>query len=388
MIVIKQKQDCCGCCACAQACPKQAIFMKSDEEGFSYPSIDLAKCIDCGICEKVCPEIQSSPVSNITNIFACYRLDFEKRLKSQSGGIFALLAETILKQGGIVYGAAFDDDWNLRHICVKDEKELLALQRSKYMQSDIDKIFFSVQHELSSGKRVLFSGTPCQIQGLKKFLRKDYDKLITIDLICHGVASPKVWNQYLVEYLKGNRLVDFTVKDKIKKNAVVIRTDNGKENVEPYEQNAFTRGFCNNLFLRPSCHKCSFKGVERCSDITLGDFWGIERFYPEFADKYGISAALIHTEIGKNLFSSVEKSIKSIECTTEMLLNENPCVICSSKKNDNRDLFFKLWNQAGVIKSVKKILKPTLKEQIDNNFDKITESIRCFVYIIKRRMLK
>ena len=202
MINIKDKSKCCGCSGCMNICPKNAIIMKEDKNGFKYPIVDKEKCINCGLCEKVCPILNNKKEQQKEiKAYACYNKNIEERLKSSSGGIFILLAKEILKRNGIVFGAAFDENFNVKHISIDNEKDIEKLMGSKYVQSNMGKVYKEVKEFLENGKYILFSGTPCQIEGLKKFLKKDYDKLYTQDIICHGVPSPKIWQMYL-EYQK------------------------------------------------------------------------------------------------------------------------------------------------------------------------------------------
>lgn len=365
MIQIKEKGNCCGCQACFNACPRGAITMQEDAEGFLYPHVDQSECVNCGLCERVCPEM--SPQENAdtdTKVFACYRTEYEKRLQSQSGGIFALLAEKVIEEGGVVFGAAFDGSWKLCHKGADDFEDLRSLLGSKYVQSDIGRTFEMTKEKLKSGNTVLFSGTPCQIQGLRKYLGKDYDNLIAVDLICHGVPSPKVWKSYLEEYGGDDKLIDFVQKDKTKHNASVYTFAKRGAAVSGYDENPFTKGFNQNLYLRPSCYQCSFKGIERCSDITLGDFWGLESFHPEFGDAYGISAVITHTEKGLALFRQVMDKTACIECGKDMLIPGNPCLVSSVQPTDKRQAFFEMWEEKGTTATIRELTKPTLSQRI------------------------
>lgn len=386
MIEIKEKADCCGCYGCEQACPTNAIIMLRDAEGFAYPKVEASKCIGCGKCEKVCPILQPAEVSLKTDIFAAYRTDFDKRLKSQSGGIFAVLAEHVLQQNGIVCGAAFDDDWKLCHSFAQNERELAALLGSKYVQSEIGNAFAETKQYLEQGRMVLFSGTPCQVQGLKKFLGKEYDNLFTVDLICHGVPSPGVWEKYLKEFLACQKMDRFVQKNKQKNNSIEYHLNNGKVLEESYEENPYSKAFCKNLFLRPSCSACRFKGVERCSDISLGDFWGLEKHCPDFWDKYGISAVLLHTEKGNCLFDAVKHELKLRAATTEMLLEQNPCVMESVAASDRRDVFFSKWNSNGVIRTIEEIYYQPAWQRFRIHIQKKWEYLKELGRAVKRRL--
>lgn len=385
MINITDKSNCCGCHSCFNACPCDAITMREDSEGFLYPHVDQEKCIDCRLCENVCPELSPQEISDVdTKVYACYRSDIKKRLQSQSGGIFALLAEYTLDHDGVVFGAAFDDTWTLIHRSVDNQKDLLNLLGSKYVQSKIGYAYCCAEDYLKQGNRVLFSGTPCQIQGLKKYLQEPYENLITVDLICHGVPSPKVWKKYLNEFSRGDRLIDFVQKDKKKKNASVYTFQNKGELVSEYDKNPYIKGFNQNLYLRPSCHECSFKGVERCSDLTLGDFWGLENYHPEFVDAYGISAVIIHTPKGKKAFEGIKQDCVYIECDTEMLIPGNPCLITSSPLTDKRKAFFDNWNNKGIITTIQLLTKTTIFHKIH----KLINPLKWYAVAVVNRVRK
>ena len=388
MIEINQKQSCCGCSACEQICPKKAILMTEDDEGFFYPTVNSDFCVKCDLCETVCPENKSIPVSENSVVFACYRSDFKKRLQSQSGGIFAVLAEYFLDCNGVVFGAKFNEDWSVGHTFVENRTDLQGLLGSKYIQSKIDNSYIDAKRFLENGRKVLFSGTPCQIQGLKKFLHKDYSNLITVDLICHGVPSNAIWHEYLTEFLGSNKLKKYIQKDKSYNNSISFHLENEEKIVQKYDDNVFIKGFNKNLYLRPSCYDCSFKGVERCSDITIGDFWGIEQHYPEFADQFGISAVIIHTNAGKEMFNKVRDDIKTIKASAEVLISNNPCLISSSVYNEKREEFFAKKNEYGIIKTVIELTKPTNAEKREQSLQKFKYQTRSFLGRIKRSIIK
>ena len=386
MIEIKKKQDCCGCYGCMQACPTKAITMCQDNEGFVYPKVDRLKCINCGKCERVCPVVHPVEVFKESSVYAAYRTDFTKRLKSQSGGLYAVLAESIMQRNGVVCGAAFDENWELHHCFAENEQELQAQLGSKYVQSEIGYTFIRTREYLNQGKLVLFSGTPCQIQGLKRFIGKEYENLYTVDLICHGVPSPGVWEKYLQEFLHGRELHRFVQKNKQKKNRIEYHLKNGKVLKDTYEDNPYSKAFYKNLFLRPSCHECRFKGVDRCSDITIGDFWGLEKFHPDFGDKFGVSAALIHTPKGKELFDDVASDLKVLEATSEMLLVENPCVVESSIASEKRKLFFDSWKDDGVIRTIDQIYHQTEFERLSIWANKKGAYLMELIRAVRRRI--
>lgn len=387
MIEIRNKENCCGCQACFQKCPVHAISMGVDEEGFWYPHINLESCIDCGICERVCPQVKQYNTSEPTEIWGCYRKNLSKRMKSASGGVFAALAETVLKCGGVVFGAAFNDEWELKHRYVEKADGLEYLLGSKYVQSDIDNTYVQAKEFLRSGRVVLFSGTPCQIQGLKKYLDRDYDNLLTVDLICHGVPSPEVWSDYITEIARGSKLIAFSPRDKTKgiNNApLVFSFDNGRIIKQLYDRNPYMRGFNQSLYLRPSCYACKFKGINRCSDLTIGDFWGYDSYFPSFGDHYGISVAMVHNEKGKRWFNAIEDEFEMIAAKVEQILPQNPSLIKTVPRQPERDVFFDRWKQQGVSRTVKQILRLTLRQRVD----KALKPVKYYIWLVKRKLRK
>lgn len=386
MIEIKDKSKCCGCFGCEQICPKAAITMKNDREGFWYPDIDIKKCINCGLCDSVCPQLHPEKVSESTQVFAAYRKDFEKRLKSASGGIFAVIAEQVIKEGGSVFGAAFNKNFELNHIEVNRIENLYALQGSKYVQSRLSDSYSVVKERLNSGIKVLFSGTPCQVSGLKKFLNKEYENLLTMDLVCHGVPSPKVWKKYISELGNGENLISFTQRAKengISKSYLEFEFSDGKVLKQGYNENIFMKGFNQNLFLRPSCYDCGFKGTDRCSDITIGDFWGFEKFHPEFFDDFGISLVMVHSNKGMKALNDASDSLMIMKSTSEEATNENLCITSPVAMNKKRDAFFESIENNSVIKSIKKY---TTKASFKSIFWKVYDSLVAPLWKIKNKV--
>lgn len=338
MIRILDKVKCCGCEACVQVCPKHCIAFEQDSEGFRYPLVDETKCIDCGLCEKVCPVLNINEARKPLSSYAALNENEEERLKSSSGGIFILLAKRTIAEGGVVFGAKFDEHWNVVHAFAENETDLIAFMGSKYVQSRIGDTFFQAKNYLNGGRRVLYSGTPCQIAGLKKFLRKEYDNLLTVDVICHGVPSPSVWQHYLEEIKQNARKGENSVSPPLKplvsgcdtligKNSVTIEsisfrdkrlgwkkysfaltlakaTADGKPNIVSlshiHKEDPYFLGFNNyNLYLRPSCYRCPVRDLRSGSDITLADFWGIETLLPELNDDKGVSVVMTNTVKGQ-----------------------------------------------------------------------------------------
>lgn len=386
MINIQEKSKCCGCSACKNICPKDCISMISDNEGFLYPQVDTSKCVDCHLCEKVCPVLNSNHKLDERTAYACYNNDETIRLQSSSGGIFTLLAETILSQGGVVFGASFDENFNVVHTQVDNIENLSKLRGSKYVQSDINTTYKQAKDYLNQGRKVLFSGTPCQINGLSNYLQKSYDNLLLVDFICHGTPSPLVWNKYKnfkSKEFSNNSIneISFRCKNKgWKKYSVLINFDDNKKYCVNAFNDGFIKGFLSDLYLRPSCYKCTSRGENRTSDITLADFWGIQNVLPQLDDDKGTSLVVVNTSKGKSIFESLQSRMtcQSIELNTA--INYNPSYYKSVEPNKNRENFFnelnsqpfnELINKYGIKKRPlirrilskgKKILKTILKK--------------------------
>lgn len=345
MINIKNKQDCCGCFACTQRCPKQCITMAEDEEGFLYPKIDISKCIDCHLCEKVCPVINQDEPRTPLNVYAAKNQNDQIRLDSSSGGIFTILAEQVINAGGVVFGACWDEEWNVKHDYAECLDNLSKFRSSKYLQSIIGDNYLKAEQFLKSGRTVLFTGTPCQIAGLKHFLRKDYDNLLAVEVICHSVPSSGIWQRYLDERLQTLRWSKSDIKHISFRNkktgwkgySFVIENKNGNVFSELGSKNAFMRGFLADLYTRPSCQACPVKQLKSGSDITLGDFWGIDFLMPEIDDDKGVSAIIINTEKGRKALHSVNNLIPS--SWADMCVN-NPALVKSAKVSENKERFF------------------------------------------------
>ena len=366
MIDIKEKKNCCGCEACVQRCPKSCITMREDNEGFLYPEIDKDICIDCGLCEKVCPVINQAEERKPLAVYAAKHKDEQIRMASSSGGAFTAIAERVIDEGGVVFGAKFNQDWNVVHSYTETKEGLGTFRGSKYVQSRIGESYKEAEGFLKAGRKVLFSGTPCQIAGLKCFLRKEYDNLLTVDFICHGVPSPGVWREYLKEETarqcgeknsvlqrpihERNALIEgISFRDKRlgwKKYsfALALSTTNGsgaKNTVllsEPLNKNIFLRGFLADLYLRPSCHACPSKSFKSRSDITIGDFWGVQNVMPEIDDDKGVSVVMVNSEKAGTLVEKI--SIEKFFVKYDDVLPYNRAIELSTKYTIKRDSFF------------------------------------------------
>ena len=364
MIAITDKTKCCGCHACANICPKNCIEMVYDDEGFLYPKIDKSKCINCGLCKNICPILNKPKVEE--KVFPCayaaYNKDLAVRMQSSSGGLFSLLADFVLSENGVVFGAAFNDKFEVEHIGIENAEDLNKLRISKYVQSRIGNSYKDAKKFLDNGRKVLFTGTPCQIAGLLKFLGRPYENLYTQDIICHGVPSPGIWQKY-VEYRAKCEGDDVSVKEikfrkKInswKKYSFSFVFSNDKEyRKTPYYTDPMMKMFLFNKCLRPSCHKCAFKDVNRPSDITLADFWGVNGVARDLNDDKGISLVLVHSEKGKELFEKIKDKIVFREVDFKKATRHNPLVKRSARKSPSRNKVMKDFKKLPFEKVVKR----------------------------------
>lgn len=345
MIKMTEKHNCTGCHACLNICPKKCITMESDNEGFLYPEVDLDKCVDCGLCEKVCPVLNKLKVDNEPRAYACYNKNEQIRLESSSGGIFTLIAEQVINNGGVVFGVGLDKDLTAMHSYVETKEQLKAFRGSKYVQSTIGETYKRTEHFLKQNREVLFTGTPCQIAGLKAYLQKDYDNLFCIDIICHGVPSPKVWKKYLSYQEKRvdakAQGANFRHKNKgWNKFSMALEFDKGNEHIQTLDKDLYMQAFLKDTCLRPSCHKCNFKTLNRQSDITLADFWGIQKVSPKMDDDKGTSLILINSNKGKEMFDCLKGSVLFEEVDLNKAVTYNPAAFKSASENPNREGFF------------------------------------------------
>lgn len=325
--------------------------MTADGEGFHYPTVEKEICINCGLCEKVCPIINASEKSEtVLSAYAGYVSDENIRLNSSSGGLFTPLAERILNNNGVVFGAAFDNKYNVKHIRIDSEEKLYLLRGSKYVQSDINDTYLETKHDLENGKLVLFTGTACQISGLKRFLRKEYSNLFTVDVLCHGTPSPKLWERYVKNQSERNKsqIQQIFFRHKKygwKRYAVELKFSNSTVYLKKFGEDPFMRLFLGNICLRPSCHNCKFKTLERDSDLTIGDAWGIQKVMPELDDDKGTSVILVHTEKGKKLLDSISDRLVIKLGDADELLPPSADSRKSVKEHPDRRLFFEKLNE-------------------------------------------
>ena len=349
MIEIREKSRCSGCHACTSICPKHCISMVCDEEGFWYPQVDSVTCINCGMCEKVCPILNPITIEKTEaeiDAYAAYSKQEEIRLNSSSGGMFTEIATYVIRKGGVVFGASFDENFDVVHTYTETEEELEHFRGSKYVQSKIGETYRQAQQFLKEGRLVLFTGTPCQIGGLFAFLKKPYENLITQDIICHGVPSPMVWKKYVqfreAEAASQTRRTFFRHKKYgWKTYSVLFEYSNNTEYVQVLGKDLYMRAFLADLCLRPSCYQCSFKSKVRASDFTIADFWGIQNVMPEMDDDKGTSLVFVNSEKGREIFEQLKKQIVCKKTDLDTAIQYNPSMIKSVAMPPKRDHFMR-----------------------------------------------
>ena len=361
MINIQEKATCTGCSACRDICPVRAIDLVADDEGFLYPRVNIEECIKCGKCDRICPIKNRRKEVNEGNriiAYAAQTKDEYIRQNSSSGGIFTEIATYIINNGGIVFGAAFDETFKVIHIGVDDTDNLERLRGSKYVQSEIGNTYVQVKTYLESERMVLFTGTPCQIAGLYSYLGKNYDNLYTQDIICHGVPSPMVWKKY-IEFRKKKAAAKLQrtffrhKKYGWKMYSVQFKFTNCTEYIQIVFDDLYMRGFLRNLCLRPSCYHCVFKSKKRSADITLADFWGVEKVCPELDDDQGTSLVILHSTRGHELFDEIKDNLIYQKTDFEEAIKYNSAMTESVPVNSDRSAFMKCIKEGG-FKSVEK----------------------------------
>ncbi len=375
MIDVKNKVDCCGCNACGDICAQNAISFKADEEGFWYPSVDKNKCTDCGLCEYTCPIININTLKkndfNEPECYAAINKNVEARFGSASGGLYSVLAEKTLRDGGYVAGVKFNDDYSLRFVIINDKSELKTIRGSKYLQADAQGFYRAVKDLLIKGERVFVCGCPCQMAALRAYLHKEYDNLIIADIICLGINSPKIFRRYLdyQEEKYGSKIIDFKAKNKElgwKNLTSKIIFADGRVLYDTKDTNYYTIGFTDfKLISRPSCYECKFKGFPRIADITIGDFWGIDKIDKEMDDDLGTSAVIINSKKGKAYYETLEKNVKEKGTTLNDIIRNNPAIIepIKSTVGINRDVFYKDLNELASESIVKKYTRQNISKR-------------------------
>lgn len=377
-----KKEDCCGCSSCISICPKACISFSNDLEGFNYPVIDENRCINCGLCIKSCPIIfrDTSEINSLFNqkIYAIKNKDIKTLKLSSSGGVFHELASFIIDKGGVVFGVKYDENFNVVYSKARTIDECMQFRGSKYVQSSIDSTYIEIKSELEKNKLVLFTGTPCYVEGLKLFLKKDYENLYTCDLLCHGTPSPKMFKEY-IKFIEGknkSKIESINMKDKKngwEKSIINIKFKNGKCISNTKEAKLWISLFFKHLATRPSCHKCRFTNFQRASDITIGDYWGINKFHPEFYERYGVSLMMINSHKGDYIFNNVKNKFNYILSDKDKCIQQS--LYKSATPSKRRENFWKDYNENSFKYIAKKYLNynliSILKSKINNCLKKL-----------------
>lgn len=387
MIPLNVKADCCGCTACASICSQQAIVMYEDIEGFLYPNADTSKCTECGLCEKVCPIIHRDTyptIFNKQNLYACHHKNERIWQSSSSGGIFSALTEHVFSNGGVVYGAMYDEDFVVVHRVAESEQDSIQFRGSKYSQSNLRGIYPEIKERLKRNQLVLFSGTPCQVEGLKSFLRKSYSNLITVDLLCHCIPSPKVFRDY-VSFLKKKYKSDVSsvnMKDKTNgwtNQSLRLTLADGTTRFGEENTRLWNKLFYSHTIARPSCHSCRFSNINRPGDITIGDYWGIENVHPEFFDQRGISLFVTNTPQGEHIFEAIKDNVEYIKSDISKALT--PKYVYTTTPSPIRQEFWKYYHDHGFEKTIQRFYDYGRWNAFKRNF-------RDKIHTLKLRLLK
>lgn len=361
--------ECTACGACIQSCPTQCITMQENDDGFYYPVVNQSKCIQCGMCEKKCMIDKTFP-KVVSDSYYMRLLDADVLRNSSSGGAFYWIASRMLEDGGVVFGARYGSDFGVVHGYAENPKELRRFQQSKYSQSLIGNSYADAKTFLDNGRKVLFSGTPCQIGGLKLFLGREYKNLLTIDLICSGVAGSGIWHDWVthMEERAEAKCTDVNLRDKIsgwERFSCSYTFDNGIRIVQKYSEHMFCAGFVKKLFNRISCHDCQFVGNRRASDITIGDCWGYKQIIGDVEENGGYSVVLLNTEKGKNFFEDNKTCIEWGKAENELVYKYNWVLTDSPSPNPHRTRFFhNRKKRMNIEDNIKKCLRVNLWDRV------------------------
>lgn len=346
MIEIIDKSKCSGCAACANVCPRDCIEMSPDALGFLYPKVDSQVCIDCGLCAKICPvsNRNSFEENRMELAYATKNRDDDVRKNSSSGGVFSLLAQKIIAKNGVVFGAKFNEKMEVVHDFAETIESLADFRGSKYLQSKVGDSYSKAKEFLDSGRLVLFTGTPCQVYGLHNCLGQQYENLLTLDIVCHGVLSTAVFEKYIShrEEKKGSKAKSMTFRNKAngwRNYAIVIDFEDGSKYVMPHGKDEMMRVYLSNYAMRPSCHECHFKGKNRASDITLADFWGAKQVVPQLDDDKGLSWVICRSQKGFEYLQSILAETENQPVNYDEVVKYNMSAEISSPKPKNDDKF-------------------------------------------------
>lgn len=395
MISVYDKQEeCCGCTACKSICATKAIEMKPDKEGFLYPKIDQKLCIGCSLCRKVCAfqnGYDKSQNLEMQYVYAAKHIDEKIRMSSTSGGAFTAISDYILDKDGVVYGVTFDENMNVIHKIASTKEERDKFKGAKYVQSDLGNTFTEIKKHLESQKFVLFTGTPCQTAGLKNYLNRiNIENLLLCDIVCHGTPSPLMWREYIeyLEHKEKSKIVEYYCRSKAKgwhgHHAMAIY-QNGKIDYESILSQTHKALFNSHNIHRLACHNCKYTNLQRPSDITIADFWGIEKCMPDFDDNKGTSLILINSLKGQRLIEGIKGNLIYRECKTQDFLQ--PQLQYPSKASTQREKFWEDYRLNGYKYIIKKYAGYNLKSRIKGLIKSLLQKTRLLRYVKKRNIL-
>lgn len=395
-----KKEDCCGCDACYNICPTDCIKMLDDNEGFWYPEVEKAECIECRACIDVCPAIENASTNGALEdpeVIACYSLDEDNRLKSTSGGLFMEMATSIIKENGVVFGALYNEKHLVEHYYVDNLEGLDKLRQSKYLQSRVGFSFRNVKRFLEEGRKVLFAGTPCHVAGLRNYLSKDYENLFLVDFLCRGVISPKAYEQFLISLEKqyNSKIKKVWFKNKTygwHRFSTKVIFENGAEYTKDRYTDVYMRGYLEGpLYLRPSCHTCKYKTLPRYSDVSLGDFWGIEKIKLHLDQDKGTSIFMVNSNKAKIMLNQIKSNLVYENALVDDIYLGNTALtesaLLSEKLKEKREQFFKHYLEEDFFELVERVLSKTFKEKLKGIIIKMLRRTH-LVSIIKKILNK
>lgn len=377
-------ESCCLCGNCVDVCPVQAISYNNNYHTFHYPVINTEKCIHCGKCEEVCPAVNPLKQQAVIGSYAAKHNDKDILRASTSGGVFSAVAAYVIENGGIVYGATFTDNFKVKHIGVTSLDELSKLRGSKYVQSDLTGVFIDIKKQLADENNVLFTGCPCQCAALRAFLGNQAhgDKLIVMDFICHGILSYDLFAEYItyLENKRNSKIINFCFRDKTygwADSGPRITYQNGKTDHWPLYEDMYMQGYFQHLCMKEACYKCKFKNCYSGSDITIGDFWGVDQLAPSIYDNKGISVVITQTKMGEEIVDIIGDFMTIYEQNIENLTKCNRGFFESFKKSNKSDYFYTLSSDIGYINALKKITNVGMYEKIKRKYRKLKREWLC-----------
>lgn len=390
-LTTKKEDTCYGCSACKHICPHSAINMEPNSEGFMYPKLDADKCVQCGLCVNVCPyDTPTKTTSTTSKTYAIQNKDNQSLMNSSSGGIFIAVAKWVLEQGGSVCGCVFDENFKATHVLTNEWDTVLAMQGSKYVQSDIGDMYPLIRSKLKSGQKVLFTGTPCQVAGLQKFLIKEYDNLITMDLICHGVPSPMLLESYLKEMAshRNGKILDFRFRHKkrngwVSQGSITIQANNGKQTTKttsPYQDSYYYYYYLANNVSRECCYSCQYSSTTRYGDLTIGDYWNIADVNVNFNTNQGVSVVLVNTNKGQDVINAIKDFLNLAETPLETAVQGNGNLHTPCERPESRDIIYKKIINQGYKKTAEQechfsYILPTIKRMMPKWVKRIIKKV-------------